>query len=166
MAWTNTQASSWGELEISIGIPGALNIMSVALTTIGQVKEDSFSLETEDGKKLQWFATGHNLIDELRLQATLMIKLSIKNLNLSELSRFWDVTESTDDIDVNTMTTSIKYSVKIASKVVGSEVLEIPYCSVYMKSTYSEDAGFGQDVEFTVLRGAVDAPLFQIKQLT
>lgn len=166
MGWTPTTASAWGELDFQIGVPAANNAMSVALASIGTVKEESLSVETEDGKKLQFFATGHNLIDELRLQATLTIKLSIKNLNLSELSKFWDVTENVDDIEVNEMTTSNKYSVMMASKVSGSEALHIPYCSVYMKATYAEDMGWVQDIEFTILRPAVGEPLFTIKAVS
>jgi hypothetical protein len=166
MPWTETSQSAWGELEIKIGVPGALNVMSTSLALIGNVKEDSFSIETEEGKKLQWFATGHNLVDELRLQGTLTLKLSVKNLNLAGLSKFWDVTEGVGgNIEVDNMSTSNKYSVKIASKVVGSETLLIPYCSVSMKPTYSEDSGFGQDIEFTILRPSVGAPLFEIGQV-
>ena len=165
MAWTPTAQSAWGELDIQIGVPGALNVMSTALSSIGNVKEDSFSLETEDGTKLQWFATGHNLIDELRTQPTLTLKMNIKNLNLANLSKFWSVTESVDTIEVDAMMTSNKYSVSIAPKVVGAEKLDIPYCAVSMKPTYSEDAGFGQDVEFTILRPKAGDPLFVISQV-
>lgn len=165
MAWTDTSATAWGGLDIKIGTPAALNAMSTTLATIGNVKEDSFSLETEDGKKLEWYATGHNLIDQLRLQPTITLKCSVKNLNFANLSKFWNVTDGADGIKVVNMTTSTKFSVSIASKVAGSEALEIPYCSVYMKASYSEDSGFGQDVEFTILRGAPDAALFTIKKV-
>ena len=165
MAWTETSASAWGGLDIKIGTPAALNAMSTTLASIGNVKEDSFSIETEDGKKLQWFASGHNLIDELRLQAVLTIKCSIKNLNLSNLSKFWTVTDDEAGIKVMNMNTSSKFSVRISTGVVGSEALDIPYCSVYMKASYSEDSGFGQDVEFTILKGAPTAALFTIKKV-
>lgn len=165
MAWTETAASAWGELDIQIGVPGALNVMSTALSSIGNVKEDSFSLETEDGTKLQWFASGHNLVDELRLQPTLTLKMSIKNLNLSNLSKFWAVTENVDKIEVDAMMTSDKFSVSIAPLVSGAEKLEIPYCAVSMKPTYSEDAGYGQDVEFTILRPKLGDPLFTISRV-
>lgn len=165
MAWTETSATAWGSIDIKIGTPGLANIMSADLASLGNIKENSFSVETEDGTKLQWFATGHNLIDELRLQSTITIKCSIKNLNLSTLSKFWSVTDDTSGIKVMSMTTSAKFSVQIGSPVVGSEVLEIPYASVYMKATYAEDSGYGQDVEFTVIRGSKTAPLFTIKKV-
>lgn len=167
-AWSNTSASAWGQLDIQIGTPGALNAMSAVLASIGNVKEDSFSLETEDGKKLQWFATGHSLIDELVLQPTLTLKLQIKNLNLANLLKFWDVEEDATlgKIKVKAMTTSLKYSVKITPKVIGAETLEIPYCAVNMKPSYTEDSGWGQEVTFTILSPGANLPLFQIGQVT
>jgi len=165
--WTETSATAWGELEVKIGTPGVSNTMSTSLASIGVVKEDSFSLETEDGKKLQWFTTGHGLVDELKTQPTLMLKLHLKNLNLSALENFWDVTENITEgtIEVNAMMTTAKHSVYIGSKVVGSEALEIPYCSVSMKPVYSEDSGWGQEIEFTILSPSAGAPLFVITQV-
>lgn len=167
MAWTETSASAWGNLTIKIGTPGANNAMSTSLSAIGTVKEDSFSVETEDGKKLQWFSTGHNLVDELQTQPTLILKMQVKNLNKSALTKFWDVEEdgTTGKLKVNAMMTTDKFSVSIQSEVVGSETLEIPYCSVSMKPVYSEDSGWEQEVQFTVLSPGSGQPLFQIGQV-
>lgn len=167
MAWNETSASAWGEIDLQIGVPASGNEMSESLATIGVVKENSISVDTDEGTKLQWFATGHKLVDELRLEPTMSIKVEVKNLNLANLQKFWDVEEdaTSGKIKVSGMTTSAKLSVKMAPKVIGGETLEAPYCSVSMKPTYSEDSGWGQEVTFTILSPGTDKPLFQIGQV-
>lgn len=61
--------TAWGEIIMSIGTPGAGEIMSTTLTSLGNIKEESVSLETEDGNVYQLFGTGHVLLDQLKNRA-------------------------------------------------------------------------------------------------
>ncbi len=165
MAWKDTKATAWGTIEIKIGTPKAGNAMSTSLVSIGTIKEDSISLETEEGTKYEWKGTGGVIIDTLVGEGTVKVKCKIKNLNKSNLEKFCNVTENSDGkIEVKGLTTSNKYSISMESKVSGSETFEAPYCSVAMKPTFSEKDGWEQEVEFTLLSGGEGKPLFIIGQ--
>ncbi len=165
MAWKETENKAWGEIDFKIGTPKAGNLMSTALSTIGNVKEDSISIETEDGGKLEWKATGGRVIDTLQKEGKITIKCTVNNLKKATLEKFWNVTENSEGkLEVHGMTSSNKLSVAFASKVAGTETFEAPYCSVSMKPKFSEKDGWEQEVEFTLLRGSETAPLFVIGQ--
>ena len=50
MAYTDNNATAWGEVEFKFGAPGAGGAMGTVLKTLGIVKEGSFSIEKEYGK--------------------------------------------------------------------------------------------------------------------
>ena len=50
MAYTDNNATAWGEVEVKFGTPGAGNTMATTLKSLGIIKEDSLSWEKEDGK--------------------------------------------------------------------------------------------------------------------
>ena len=58
MAYTDNNATAWGEVEFKYGAPGAGGAMGTVLKTLGIVKEGSFSIEKEDGKEYKWIAIG------------------------------------------------------------------------------------------------------------
>ncbi len=165
MAWKETSATAWGEIDVKIGTPKTGNGMSASMVSIGNVKEESISIETEDGTKLEWKATGGKVIDTLTQGGKISVKCKVKNLNKSNLEKFWDVTEdSSGKLQVMGMTTSNKYSVSLEPKATGAEVFEAPYCAVSMKPTFSEKDGWEQEVTFTLLSGGEGKPLFTIGQ--
>ena len=81
MAYVDNNATAWGEIEFKFGAPGAAGAMGTVLKTLGIVKEDSFSFETEDGKELEWKAIGGKIIDRMKGEPTLKAKCTVKNLN-------------------------------------------------------------------------------------
>ncbi len=168
MAWTKTSATAWGEVVMKIGTPTENNAMSENLASIGYVKEDSISLETEDGEKLEWKAVGGKVVDTLTKEGKISIKCQIKNLNKENLEKFWNIEEdeASGKLKVLGMTNSNKYSVLLEPKVEKAETFEAPYCSVSMKPTFTEKEGWGQEVTFTLLSGGEGNPLFLIGQKT
>lgn len=168
MAWKETSATAWGsKVQIKLGTPATGNAMSTSLAGIGVIKEDSIAVETADGTNLEWKGVGGKLIDQLKGEPTITIKCIVKNLNKSNLSKFWNVQEdaTSGKLKVLGMTNSTKYSVLLGSDVVDSETFEAPYCSVGMKPVYSEKEGWGQEVEFTLLSPGEGKPLFEIGQV-
>ncbi len=171
MSWEETTATAWGStIGFKIGTPENKE-MATNLVNIGIVKEDSINVELADGTKLEWRAVGGKLIDILQGEPTFTISLIVKNLNKSNLEKFWNIEEdeSTGELKIFGLSTSKKYSILMGSEVKDSEVFKAPYCSVSMKPHFSEKEGWTQEVSFTLLdrggTGENKKPLFLIGQV-
>lgn len=167
MAWKETTATAWGDIEFKIGTPSADNGMSTSLDSIGTVKEDSIGVETQDGTTKEWRAVNGKLIDELKGEPILKVKCFVKNLNKSNLGKFWNVSENatTGELEVKGLTNANKYSISFGSNVKESEEFKAPYCSVSMKPAFDEKEGWGQEIEFTLLSPGEGKALFNISQV-
>jgi hypothetical protein len=146
--------TAWGEQVVSIGTPGTGDIMATTLADIGLIKEESISFEKADGTKLELFSTGHNLVDSLRTEPIITLKMTLIGITDSARQMFWKTTTALGRTTVKSLVNSTKYSVKLASKVVGADTLEAPYCEVSMGPLFAEKEGFTAEVAFTFLRGA------------
>ena len=51
MAYTNSNVTTWGEVDFKFGAPGAGGAMGTVLKTLGIVKEGSYNIDKEDGKE-------------------------------------------------------------------------------------------------------------------
>ena len=153
MAYTDNNATAWGELEFKFGAPGAGGAMGTVLKTLGIVKEDSFSFETEDGKELEWKAIGGKIIDRMKGEPTLKVKCTVKNLNKALLSEIWDIEELGDKLIIKSFVSTKKFSFSIVPKVSGAEKIDMFYCTVSGKLNYTGDSGYNVDVEITILNG-------------
>lgn len=142
-------ATAWGEIVLSTGTPGASDAMSTSLTPLGYIKEDSLAIETEDGEVMQLFGTGHVLIDEQGGEPSVRIKATLIGANKT----FWDMAESPNTGRVESFVTSAFYSVRFASKVVGSDTFEAPKCKIAAKPLFSEKEGWTVELTITVLKG-------------
>lgn len=164
MAWTETRDTAWGGAEIKIGNAGSSGAMGSSLADIGFIKEGSISLEVQDGTTKEWKATGGSIIDVLKTEPTLRVKCHVKNLNKSIIEKVWTVKDSNNDVEVLSLINSTKQSVQLGNQVSGSELLKFPLCSVEASPVYSEDAGYGLDITFTVLSPGKGKPLFIISK--
>lgn len=141
-------ATAWGEILLSYGTPGTNDEMATSLSSLGYIKEDSLSIDTEEGEMLQLFGTGHVLVDEQGSEPIVRIKATLIGVN----NTFWDMASSPDTA-VESFVDSANYSIKMASKVVGSETLEAPKCKVAAKPLFSEKEGWTVELTITVLKG-------------
>ena len=165
MAFVDNNATAWGEIEFKFGAPGAGGAMGTVLKTLGIVKEDSFSFETEDGKELKWTAIGGKIIDQMKSEPTLKAKCTVKNLNKALLSEIWDVEESGDKLIIKSFVSTKKFSFSIVPKVSGAEKVDIPYCSVAATLAFSESEGYNLELEITILSPGVGKPFFTIEKV-
>lgn len=69
--------------------------------------------------------------------------------------------DTTTPTHIKSFVCSEYFSVKMASKVVGSDSLEAPKCTVSVKPVFSEKEGWSAEVEFTILKGTA-AYLFNV----
>lgn len=158
--------TAWGEATLSVGTPGTGGAMGAALTKIGEIEENSLSVETADGKKYELKGSGGKLLDSMTGEPTLTVKATV--VGLAAASPFWTTeTKGTGAAlkkVVKSLVCSTKKSVKIATKVVGSDYIEFPNCSANAKVTFSEEKGWLAEMEFTLLQNSA-GEFFQIGQV-
>lgn len=147
-------ATAWGEIEMLVGTPGASDAMSASLESLGYIKEDSLAFETEEGEKMQLFGTGHVLVDEQGGEPSVRVKATL--LGIEKAKQFWEMGVDPNPGQVKSFVTSDAYSVKFASKVVGSETFEAPKCKIAAKPLFSEKEGWTVELTITVLKGLAD----------
>lgn len=151
------QNTAWGEYVVSIGMTGTGGAMASALTDLGYIHENTVSLETADGQSLELFGTGHVLVDSAKQEPTLTLKFNI--IGNAKAMQFWETeTGGTPAVTkVKSLVNNDKWSVRLASKVVGSETLEIPVASIYCKPTIAEDKGWISECEVKMIMGETGA---------
>lgn len=164
MPYTDNNNTAWGEIALKIGDANPTGAMQTTLESIGIVKEDSISIDTQDGKKMEWKAVGGAVIDSLQGEPTLTIKAHVKNLNKTALSKFWTVKEATDNLEVSGFTNTKKFAISLEPSVVGAEVTNYPLTTINAKPVFKEDAGWGLDIEIKILKPAGDKPIMIISR--
>lgn len=153
MAYTDNNATAWGEIEFKFGAPGAGGAMGTVLKTLGIVKEGSFSIEKEDGKEYKWVAIGGKTIDQMKGEPTYKVKCIVKNANKELLSEIWDIEESGDKLIIKSFVSTKKFSASIIPKVSGAEKVDIFYCTMAGTLIYNEESGYDVEIEITMLNG-------------
>lgn len=153
MAYTDNNATAWGEVEFKFGAPGAGGAMGTVLKTLGIVKEGSFSIEKEDGKEYKWTAIGGKTIDQMKGEPTYKVKCTVKNANKALLSEIWDIEESGDKIIIKSFVSTKKFSASIIPKMSGAEKVDIFYCTMAGTLVYNEESGYDVEIEITMLNG-------------
>lgn len=143
-------ATAWGEIVMSVAKTGASDVMGTPLVPLGYIKEDSLAIETEEGEVMQLFGTGHVLVDEQGGEPSVRIKATL--LGITNGKQFWTF-DATNVGQVESFVTTDNYSVKFASKVVGSESFEAPKCKIAAKPLFSEKEGWTIELTITVLKG-------------
>ncbi len=158
--YKDATATAWGGEQIYIAEANADGLMPQddSFSLLGIIKEDSIGLDSQDGKKKNYTATGGRLIDSLTGEPTQSIKCILKGLPKSVLEKVWKVKVVENKLQISKYTNNKHYAIKMADDGVGTEVVKFAKCSVSAKQIYSEDGGFELEVVFTVLDTGTDNP--------
>ncbi len=153
MPYKDTTATAWGEEKIYIADAKEDGAMPNAseFKLLGNIKEDSISIDTQEGKKYEWKATGGRVVDSYQGEPTHSVKCVVKNLNKSVLEKVWKVKEVGNALHIESFSMNKKYAIKMDSEVEGAEVVKFAKCAVSAKQIYSGDNGFELEVTFSIL---------------
>ena len=148
------ETTAWGETLLEYATPLSGGVMGTTWETMGTVKEDSLAFETADGTKLQLWGSGHVLVDEMLNEGTINLKSTILKIPDAIKEDFWAFDNGTKQ--VSSLVNSTHFSIRMRSKIAGSETFLAPWCSVNMKPMYSEKEGWTADVNISILKGDAD----------
>lgn len=163
----SAENTAWGKILMKAGETGAADIMATAekLLSIGVLKEETITLTTEEGKKYQLFGSGHELLDELLGEPSLMVTATVLQVPEETRKKFWEIVPvgegEAKKLQVKSMVTHKKYSVQFASQIPESETFEAPRCSVNMKPVFSETEGWCAEISFNIIKSKITGVLFQ-----
>lgn len=167
MPYQETNNTAWGKVEVQVGAVNATDgskMPTAGMNLIGFVKEGSLSIEQEEGDKKEWKAVGGETVDTLTNASTLRVKFHVKNLNKSVMEKVFNVTESTNTLEVNSLVSSKEFALAIIPETHGAEVFKAPRVKLTGVIVLSEDAGYGIDVTATILKAKVNSPLFYLEK--
>lgn len=161
----SAENTAWGKINMYTGETAASDALAASMELVGVLKEETIGLTTEEGKKYELWGSGHELLDELQGEPSLLVSATITQVPEEIRKKFWDIKEvgTGDDrkLQVKSMVTRKKWSVKFASEVPGSETFEAPLCSVNMKPVFSETEGWSAEVSFRIIKSKITGVLFQ-----
>ena len=167
MPYAETSSTAWGKVEVQVGAVNATDgskMPTSGMSLIGFVKEGSLSIEQEEGDKKEWKAVGGEVVDTLTAASSLRVKFHVKNLNKSVMEKVFNVTESTNTLEVKSLVSSTKFALAIIPETTGAEVFKAPCVKLSGVIVLSEDAGYGIDVTATILKAKPDSPLFYLEK--
>lgn len=167
MPYQETNNTAWGKVEVQVGAVNATDgskMPASGMDLIGFVKEGSLSIEQEEGDKKEWKAVGGETVDTLANASTLRVKFHVKNLNKSVMEKVFNVTESSNTLEVNSLVSSKEFALAIIPEAQGAEVFKAPRVKLTGVIVLSEDAGYGIDVTATILKAKVNSPLFYLEK--
>ena len=156
---TATPETSWGEVHLYIGTPGAGDILATDFEDLGIIDEEGIAIETEDGETYELKDINGKLIDKLTTEPTLSITATLVKPSEATRGKFWKMKEEGEGdnrkVWVDSMISSKKYSVKLAiPDRPDTETFEVPLCAVSMKPEWTKEKGFTAPVTFDVIEGA------------
>ena len=166
MPYQETNNTAWGKVEVQVGAVNATDgskMPTAGMSLIGFVKEGSLSIEQEEGDKKEWKAVGGEVVDSLT-SASLRVKFHVKNLNKSVMEKVFNVTESTNTLEVNSLVSTKEFALAIIPETQGAEVFKAPRVKLTGVIALSEDAGYGIDITATILKAKVNSPLFYLEK--
>lgn len=167
MPYQETNNTAWGKVEVQVGAVNGTDgskMPTAGMDLIGFVKEGSLSIEQEEGDKKEWKAVGGETVDTLTSASTLRVKFHVKNLNKSVMEKVFNVTESTNTLEVNSLVSTKEFALAIIPETVGAEVFKAPRAKLTGVIVLSEDAGYGIDVTATILKAKANSPLFYLEK--
>ena len=167
MSYQDTNNTAWGKVEVQVGAVNTTDgskMPTAGMALIGFVKEGSLSIEQEEGDKKEWKAVGGEVVDTLTSASSLRVKFHVKNLNKSVMEKVFNVTESTNTLEVNSLVSSKEFALAIIPETVGAEIFKAPRVKLTGVIALSEDAGYGIDVTATILKAKVNSPLFYLEK--
>lgn len=144
---------SWSKCSVEIGKTGALDAMAETLSSIGDIKDKSTTLATEDGEQLKMKASGGKLHAQEDLEGNITLTTRIIEPDYAFVATLIGAThtEATKKLVIKSQVVSDTYSVKVTPKNIGATGLEIRKAHVKYKDGYSEEEGHYADLTFTIL---------------
>ena len=167
MPYADTSSTAWGKVEVQVGAVNATDgskMPTAGMALIGFVKEGSLSIEQEEGDKKEWKAVGGEVVDSIASASALRIKFHVKNLNKSVMEKVFNVTESTNTLEVNSLVSTKEFALAIIPETQGAEIFKAPRVKLTGVIALSEDAGYGIDITATILKAKVNSPLFYLEK--
>jgi len=151
-----SEVNAWGKITLKVAdAPSSGAAMPQSMTDLGIVEEDSFSLETEEGEKIQLWGSGHVLVDQKQLENVESLTCRLVVPSLAQVTKFWKVTQtgSGDSIKytVHSTIAQKKYSVTFEPELAGAIMLEVPQSDVAGTLNFEEKKGWVLTVTFTIV---------------
>jgi hypothetical protein len=151
-----SEANAWGKITLKVAeAPASGAEMPGSMADLGIVEEDSFSLETEAGEKIQLWGTGHVLVDQKQLENVESLTCTLIVPTLEQITKFWKVTSSGEGdakkYTVHSTMTDKKYSITFEPELVGAIKLEIPKTDVSAQLDFEEKKGWVMTITFTIV---------------
>jgi hypothetical protein len=158
-------ATAWGEVKMNFAETNEDETMPANLSTIGEILEETLSIEKEDGAKLQLFREGHILHDELAQEPILRVNATLIGIPEASRAAFWDASPEGEGAalryKVKSLINSKKFAIQFAAvKVPGSDTFEAPKCTIEMSPLYSSTQGWTATIVITIMKTKDDL-LFQ-----
>lgn len=164
---TTSKPTAWGSLHAYVGATGPSDAMASELYDLGSIKDDDFSIETEEGEVYELKDINGKLLDTLTQEPRLTVNFSLIKMNETTMSKFWTITEEGTDGSRKVKITSMVHNGYMSfvfknPNAVGSETFEAAKCKVSMDPKYEKDKGFSGDVKIDILwPDRTGAELFQ-----
>jgi len=147
--------NAWGKITLKVAVaPDSGAEMPDSMSDLGIVEEDSFSLETEAGEKIQLWGTGHVLVDQKQLENVESLTCTLIVPTLEQITKFWKVTssgEGDEKYTVHSTMTDKKYSITFVPELTGAIMLEIPKTDVSAQLDFEEKKGWVMTMTFTIV---------------
>ena len=149
------EKTAWGKITLNVAEAGTDENMPSSLDSLGIVEEDSFSLETEEGEKIQLFGSGHVLVDEKQLENIETLSCQVIVPSLEQITKFWDVTKTgsgdTEKYTVHSTVANKHYAVQFLPELEGAIKLEAPKTNPVCKLSFEEKKGWLLAISFSLI---------------
>lgn len=147
---------SWSKCSIKIGKTGVADAIATTLTSVGNIKDKSTTLESSDGEKLQAKLTGGKLYAMEEREGDIVLKTRIVEDDFAFLATLIGATHDTTGktLKVTSQVIADNYSVELTPKNVGATGIKIRKAHVAYNPGFSEEEGHYADLAFTVLECA------------
>lgn len=144
----NSQVIAWSECQIEVGAAGESN---TSFTSIGVIKDQSAELTTADGNTLEMKSTGGHTIAYEQQEGTASLACRVIEPDAEFFELFGCGEEGTDEIKIKSLVVGEEKSVRLTPKNVGAYGILAPFCSVSIKTGWSEVDGNYADLTFGIL---------------
>ena len=147
---SNNKVIAWSECQISVGATGD---STTSFDKIGTIKDQSAVFSTSDGNTLELKATGGHTVayEQQEGTATLTCRVIEPDFSFYKLFGITSTATAGNEIKITTLLCQEEKSVKLTPKNIGAYGLVAPFCSVSIKTGWSETEGNYADVTFGIL---------------
>lgn len=143
----NTKVIAWSECQILVGDAGS----GSSVVNIGVIKDQSAELTTADGNTLEMKSTGGHTVAYEQQEGTASLICRVIEPGADFFELFGCGEEETDGILIKSLVVKEEKSVQVMPKNVGAYGIHAPFCSVSIKTGWSEVDGNYADVTFAIL---------------